>query len=71
MKILGYFEKFCVIIYEKAHKVSSTEMFWFKKKVWKVQLNCSRITSLKSKEIELMQYRKPVGLGPSSNTCPK
>jgi len=25
----------------------------------------------KFKDAELMQYRSPVGLGPSSNTCPK
>ena len=26
---------------------------------------------LKSRAAEFMQYRKPVGAGPSSNTCPK
>ena len=31
----------------------------------------SDFKGLKSKEIELMQYRNPVGAGPSGNTCPR
>ena len=30
-----------------------------------------RRRTAKSSEAELMQYRRPVGLGPSSNTCPR